>query len=81
MTNRKFYLRTVTIQFISEEPHPDAWSIEDAMFDAKEGDSSMQESSDNTEEVDGKRAVEILVDQGSDPGFFDLTDDGEDADE
>lgn len=79
MTNRKFYRRVVTLEFISETEHPGAWDIEDAIWDAKNGDSSMQELSDKTEEVDGKRAAEILIAQASDPSFFRLTETGEDC--
>lgn len=79
MTSRKFYRRLVTLEFISEEQHPGVWDIEDALWDAKNGDSSVQEISDTTEEVDGKRAAEILIEQGSDPGFFRLDDKGNDS--
>jgi hypothetical protein len=79
MTSRKFYRRVVTLEFISEEEHPGAWEISDAIYDAREGDSSMQELSDKTEIVDGKKAAEILMEQGSEPGFFQLTKDGEDV--
>lgn len=79
MTKRTFYRRLVTLEFISEERHPGAWELEDAIWDAKHGEGSMQEISDKTEEVDGKRAAEILVSQGSDPGFFRLTKDGNDV--
>lgn len=79
MTTRKFYRRLVTLEFISETQHPGAWDIESAIWDAKEGDGSMQELSDKTDEVDGKQAAEILISQGSDPSFFRLTEDGNDV--
>jgi hypothetical protein len=77
MTKRKFHLRTVTIQFISEE-NKDGLNLIYSIEDAISGDSSMQILSDETQEVDGKKAAKVLLEQGSDSHFFSLTEKGED---
>jgi hypothetical protein len=79
MTKRKFYRRIVTLEFITEGEHPGAWTIEDAIWDATNGNGSMQELFDQTETVNGRFAAEILISQGSSPDFFRLTPDGEDV--
>lgn len=79
MSNRKFHLSTVTLQFIREEPFPESWGVEEMIYDAINGESSMmQVDPEGDTVVDAKKAVGILLEQGSDPSFFRLTLDGED---
>jgi hypothetical protein len=79
MTDRKFHLRTVTVQFISEE-NEDGLNLQTAVENAITGDSSMNIVSDDTVEVDGKKAAEVLLEHGSEPEFFRLNEEGEDVD-
>jgi hypothetical protein len=81
MTNRKFYKYTVTLEFLSETPIPTNVPIEDIVYEAVSGDYSMRRLDENAEELNGLQAAMGLVAQDSDPGFFRLTEDGEDSEE
>jgi len=81
MTDRKFHSRIITIEFLSEEPIPDGMRVENMVNEAINGDYSMRIVNDVESELNGKEAADALLVQGSDPGFFGLTEKGEDADE
>ena len=80
MTDRKFYKRTLTVEFLSESPIPDM-GLGQMVDEAINGDYSMNITKDGTDELDGKQAARELEKQGSDLGFFSLTEKGEDANE
>ena len=81
-SQRKFYRSVVQVEVLSEDP----WS-EESLVDLGElayaitdGDCSGKATvSVHNEEKNGKEMAELLSAQASDPGFFMLTDDGEDS--
>lgn len=79
MTDRKFHKRLLTIEVLSEEPIPEGMEVETIIEESKSGDYSMRIASDEESELNGKEAADALLEQGSDPGFFQLTPEGEDA--
>jgi len=79
MTDRKFFKTVIAIEVLSEEPIPEGMELGTIVQQAIEGDYSMRPLQHEETELDGKQAAEALTVQGSDPGFFSLTDAGEDA--
>lgn len=78
MTSRKFYRTTFKVEFLSEEPLDPQTDLRDLLEDATTGGLSGDVSAGETEVLDGKQAADALHKQRSDPGFFHLTDEGED---
>jgi hypothetical protein len=77
MTERKFHRTVVQVEVLSEAP------IGPVELDAlhhmiTEGDCSGHVKTVLEQELDGKQAVEALLNQASDPSFFNLTAEGED---
>ena len=81
MTKRKFYKKTMAFEVLSEEPIPDDMSIESICEEATTGGYSMKLLPSTDTVLNGKEAADALLDQASDPGFFQLTADGNDLDE
>ena len=77
-SKRKFYRTVVEVEILSEEPIAFE-NLEEVAHETIHGDwsGSCKETVSN-EEVDGPAMAELLRSHGSDPGFFQLTDDGED---
>ena len=80
-SKRKFYKTTYTFTVLSEEPLPDSLSLSDLDYETMDGHCSGQFGETLVEELDGETAAKALIEQGSDPEFFQLTEDGEDIDE
>ena len=79
MTNRKFHKTVLQVVVLSEEPyHPE--SLAQIHDDTINGDCSGRWKVVEAKELDGKQAARALKAQASDPGFFRLTDKGEDLD-
>ena len=69
LKNKTKYYRTVVMtEILFEEPYPDDADL-------------MSIADDINEEKNGKEIAQLLLSQGSDPGFFMLTEDGELTDE
>jgi len=81
MTKRKFYKTVFTVEILSEEPVGQEASLEEVAYAIGEGPCSGQVKFKSEKVLDGKQAALALQVQASDPGFFRLTDKGEDADE
>lgn len=79
MTKRKFYKTLVTLEVLSEEPIPEGMEVPDIMAEATDGAYSAQVLPTAQKILNGKQAAKALMDQGSDPGFFQLTEDGKDV--
>lgn len=77
---RKFYRTVISVEILSEEPYPPDPELTDVAEDITSGGCSgcVSEIVSN-EELSGKDMATCLRAQGRDPGFFGLTDDGEDA--
>lgn len=79
MTDRKFHKTVIKFTVLSEDPIPDGMSLENIAHECFNGDWSMGYNSFKETQLNGKQAANALHKQGSDPSFFNLTDDGEDA--
>lgn len=79
MTNRKFYKTIIQVEVLSEEPFE--YNTLDDVARAINDDCSGQTTTVSTTTLDGKQAAEALQEQASDPAFFQLTEEGEDANE
>lgn len=81
-SKRTFYRTVVQIEILSEEPTDFDNDLEAISEAITTGDCSgtVAETTTN-EKVDGPTMAKLLKAQGSDPSFFQLTDDGEDTDE
>lgn len=80
MTKRKFHKTVIQVTILSEEPFYEEWDLEDVRRSIEEGECSGKCEEVSREEVDGKTMAKLLLEQGSDPEFFNLTEAGEDAD-
>lgn len=75
---RKFYKTIITLEILSEEQIPDDMTLDNIYAEAMDGGYSMRQVGTWKEtELSGKQAVKALKKQGSDPGFFNLTNKGE----
>lgn len=81
MTNRKFYKTVIEFTVLSEVPIPSGMSLGSIADECINGDWSMGDSTHKQTELNGKQAASALLNQGSDPDFFGLTDEGEDNDQ
>lgn len=83
MTNRKFYRTRISYEVLSEEPIPGHVDLEYIAKECIDGRYVGRFSPVGVEEavLSGKQAAESLYDFGSDPGFFCLTDEGEDSED
>jgi len=79
MTERKFYRRVFHIEVLSEEPIPGEVDLTEIHYNITEGHCSGRIACDEQEEMDGKKAADLLIDQGSDPEFFNLDEAGDDV--
>jgi len=79
---RTFYRTLVQVEVLSEDPIPDDCTLKDLLEEIDIGDcSGRTEWLKSNEAVTGKRMAKLLQAQGSDPGFFRLTDKGADMDD
>lgn len=79
MTNRKFYKKVYRIEVLSENRIPDGMELPDVLQEAEVGDYSADIQEDAEIVLNGEDAAKELEKQGSDPGFFNLTPDGDDV--
>jgi hypothetical protein len=73
---KKFYRTVVQVEILSESPYESS-DLEQIAADTDTGGcSGMVTDVVRNEEVDGKKMAELLRAQGSDPGFFQIDEDG-----
>lgn len=80
MTERKFYKATFTVEVLSEEPLDGSQSLADLSEMTMEGPCSGKCEMKSHETLDGKQTATALQEQGSDPEFFSIDEDGNDVD-
>lgn len=81
MAGRKFYKTPITVIVLSEDEPLDSNMDLDAVHHAiTDGDCSGQVTWGDPVLLTPKQAAKALEEQGSDPGFFNLTSDGKEAD-
>lgn len=78
MTKRRFYKREYVIVLLSEEPIPECLELETIHYLMTEGHCSGIINDLGETKISGKRMASLLIQQGSDPEFFSLTQEGED---
>lgn len=77
---RTFYRTVYTITIISERPADGYESLADLEAEFTNGGFSAEVEAGESEEITPKEAAEALMDQGSDPAFFELDERGRDLD-
>jgi hypothetical protein len=79
MSARKFYKTIIQVEVLSEEPFE--WdTLGDVDYAIREDCSGVVREI-SSEVLTGKQAADALLAQGSDPGFFMLTPNGNDEDD
>lgn len=78
-SGRKFYKTIVSFEVLSEEPIGEM-SLGDVLVECAVGSFSGRPLDPVEAVLTGPEAADALKEQGSDPGFFNLTPDGQDAD-
>jgi hypothetical protein len=76
-SQRKFYRTVIKVEVLSEEP-VSFDDLSDVVEAITTGDCSGDWKEELSQEVDGPTMARLLEAQGSDPDFFNLTEDGED---
>ena len=76
---RTLHHTIIMVDVLSDHPF-EFNDLEDLHHAITSGDCSGRWVVTNTEQVDGRRMAQLLLEQESDPDFFGQTDDGEDAD-
>lgn len=77
---RKFHRHVYMVEVLSEEELP-SMSLEDLHHEITEGHCSGQFMETFHQKVGGPCMAKLLQEQGSDPEFFQLTDEGDDIDD
>ena len=79
VSNRKFYKQEIHVVILTEEPWDDTAELADIGYEVLEGSDVLHSIAIETQEVDGVEMAKLLVEANSEPGFFMLTEDGEDG--
>ena len=77
-SKRRFHRTLIQVEVLSEEPY-NPESLAEVANDIVQGDCSGKWDVKLQTEVTGRTMAKLLQDQGSDPEFFMLTEDGEDT--
>ena len=80
ISKRKFYRTVFVVEVLSEDPY-DPEDLSDVAVDITTGDMSGEWGIKSSTEVDAPTMAKLLLNQRSDPGFFRLTEDGEDVED
>jgi hypothetical protein len=81
-SKRKFYKTEVKVTILSESDLGGAGGLStlgEIDFMITDGDCSGKVEVGDSQRVDGRTMAKLLREQGSDPGFFQLTEDGADT--
>lgn len=83
-TDKKYYRTVITLVVLTEDLIPPSMSLEDINYHTQDGEWSGDWNITDTKEVSAQEMAKLLIQQGSDPSFFSLNEDGtaiEDAEE
>ena len=81
MSERKYWKTTIVVEVLSEdEPVSDERELESIGREIINGDWSGHCEIKERKELSGKEAADALREQGSDPSFFNLDEDGNELD-
>lgn len=75
---RKFYKQVIRVEILVEDAPYQPMALDDVVYEITEGGSSGTVTWEDPIELDGPGAAKALMEQGSDPGFFRLDEDGND---
>jgi len=79
---RKFYKTIIQVEVLSEDnPIGDYVDLADLAYEITDGECSGNVEVKEKIELTGKQAADALENQGSDPSFFRLDDDGNDVED
>jgi len=78
---RKFHKTVFTFEVLSEEPINDPVSLDTLDYQTTEGHWSGRFLDTTRKVLDGPAAAKALMEQGSDPEFFRLSNEGEDLED
>jgi len=78
-SKRKFHKTVLTVTVLSEEPISPDIDLADVAHEIIEGDWSGDWGITEAQEVDAKTIAKLLREQGSDPEFFGINDEGDDV--
>ena len=82
LKNKKKYYKTIfTFVLLSEDPIPDGLSLSDLEYECDQGADVGFFDAQKDETLNGKQMADALAEAGSDTGFFNLTDEGEQAED
>jgi len=76
----KYYITTVTLKILSEDTSTENLNLEQIPYEVNEGHCVLFSDNRKAKEVSKEKMAQLLVDAGSDPGFFGLDDKEDDED-
>jgi hypothetical protein len=76
----KYYITTITLKILSEDTSTENLDLEQIPYAVNEGDCVLFSDNRKAKEVSKEKMSQLLIDAGSDPGFFGLDDEEEDED-
>ena len=74
--SNKFFRTTITVEILSEGEFGEGSSLEQIAWTINEGDCVGRLTYTSADEVTPKEMADALHEYGSEPGFFELNDDG-----
>ena len=80
MSKKHYYRTRYTIDVLSEDPIPEGANLLNVLREADTGEYVAHREDTTVEELTGKQMADELHKAGSEPGFFMLNDEGEEAD-
>jgi len=84
MNTKKYYRTLVQVEVLSETPFEEQFPDENLTYIAREiydGDCSGTVEVVQSDEISGAAMAQRLLNQGSDPGFFSLDEDGNEVED
>jgi hypothetical protein len=78
MSKRKFYRTTFELVVLSEDKPANDLALDVLAYECYDGEMIGALHNKSVEELDGKQAAQALLEYAPGPGFFQLTEDGED---
>lgn len=73
---KTIYKTVIEVEILSEDPIPDGISLSEVAEQGYDGDFSVVAETKSSKPIRGKKAVEAIINQGSDPEFFGMDRDG-----
>lgn len=82
MAKKKLYKSVLRVEILSEEPFPESVSLEDVKYEITDGHcSGILNWETHNSEIVGAEASKEVLNQGTDPEFFQMDEEGNEIDE